>query len=85
MDRAVDDREVVLVRRRSGEAVAMIAADGLQNLMETAHLLRSSCNAVRLIAALSRVCAGEAGLAMSADAFERHCGFAAVKARALGA
>jgi hypothetical protein len=28
MGRAVDDREVVLVRRRSGGAVAMIAADG---------------------------------------------------------
>ena len=41
MDRAVDDREVILVRRRSGDAVAMIAADELQSLMETAHLLRS--------------------------------------------
>jgi antitoxin YefM len=41
MDRAVDDREVILVRRRSGDAVAMIAADELQSLLETAHLLRS--------------------------------------------
>ena len=31
MDRAVDDREVILVRRRSGDAVAMIAADELQS------------------------------------------------------
>jgi hypothetical protein len=30
MDRAVDDREVIVVRRRSGDAVAMIAADELQ-------------------------------------------------------
>ena len=78
MDRAVDDREVVLVRLRSGEAVAMIAADELQSLMETAHLLRSPRNAERLIAALSRARAGEAGLAMSIDALERHCGFAAI-------
>jgi antitoxin YefM len=41
MDRAVDDREVILVRRRSGDAVAMIAADELQSLLETAHPLRS--------------------------------------------
>lgn len=41
MDRAVDDREVILVRRRSGDAVAIIAADELASLLETAHLLRS--------------------------------------------
>jgi antitoxin YefM len=54
MDRAVDDREVILVRRRSGDAVAMIAADELQSLLETAHLLRSPKNAERLLAALAR-------------------------------
>jgi antitoxin YefM len=41
MDRAVDDREVILVRRRFGGPVAMIAAAGLEGLMEAAHLLRS--------------------------------------------
>ena len=59
MDRAVDDREVILVRRRSGDAVAMIAADELQSLMETAHLLRSPKNAERLLTALARARAGE--------------------------
>jgi antitoxin YefM len=54
MDRAVDDREVVIVRRRSGGAVAMLAADELESLMETAHLLRSPANAERLLAALAR-------------------------------
>jgi len=54
MDRAVDDREVVFVRRRSGGDVALIAADELESLLETAHLLRSSKNAARLLAALSR-------------------------------
>jgi antitoxin YefM len=54
MDRAVDDREVILVRRRSGDAVAMIAADELQSLLETAHLLRSPKNAERLLTALAR-------------------------------
>ncbi|CAG2146161.1 MAG: type II toxin-antitoxin system Phd/YefM family antitoxin [Pseudomonadota bacterium] len=54
MDRAVDDREVIVVRRRSGGAVAMIAADELEGLMETAHLLRSAKNAERLLTALNR-------------------------------
>jgi antitoxin YefM len=54
MDRAVEDREVILVRRRSGGDVAMIAADELESLIETAHLLRSSRNAQRLLTALGR-------------------------------
>ncbi|WP_019561416.1 type II toxin-antitoxin system Phd/YefM family antitoxin [Caldimonas manganoxidans] len=54
MDRAVDDREVIVVKRRSGNAVAMIAADELESLLETAHLLRSSKNAERLLTALLR-------------------------------
>ena len=54
MDRAVDDREVILVRRRTGGDVAMIAADELESLVETAHLLRSEKNAQRLLRALSR-------------------------------
>jgi len=54
MDRAVDDREVILVRRRTGGDVALIAADELQSLVETAHLLRSTKNAERLLSALLR-------------------------------
>ena len=54
MDRAVADREVIVVRRRAGGDVAMIAADELESLVETAHLLRSSKNAQRLLSALAR-------------------------------
>lgn len=54
MDHAVDDREVIFVRRRTGGDVAMIAADELESLLETAHLMRSSKNAQRLLKALSR-------------------------------
>jgi len=76
MDRAVDDREVVLVRRRSGGTVALIAADELQSLMETAHLLRSPHNAERLLAALARARAG-AVAPTSVDALEQHHGLQA--------
>jgi antitoxin YefM len=54
MDRAVEDREVVLVRRRKGGDVALVAADELAGLLETAHLLRSPANAERLLTALTR-------------------------------
>lgn len=52
--RVGDDNEVVVVRRRGRAAVAMVAADELSSLMETAHLLRSPANARRLLTALRR-------------------------------
>ena len=54
MDRAVDEREVIVIRRRAGGAVAMIDARQLESLIETAHLLRSPQNAQRLLTALAR-------------------------------
>jgi antitoxin YefM len=54
MDRVVEDREVVMVRRRQGGDVALVAADELEGLLETSHLLRSPRNAARLLAALER-------------------------------
>ena len=53
LDRVSDDREVVLVRRRGARDVAIIAADELAGIMETAHLLRSPKNAQRLLEALA--------------------------------
>lgn len=54
MDEVVEDREVVIIRRRGSEPVAMIAAAELAGLEETAHLLRSPANARRLLRALAR-------------------------------
>ncbi len=53
-DEVAATREPVIIRRRNTEDVALIAADELASLMETAHLLRSPKNAERLLAALSR-------------------------------
>jgi antitoxin YefM len=50
----VQSREVVVIRRRGAEDVALVAADELRSLMETAHLLRSPKNAERLLRALAR-------------------------------
>jgi len=54
LDRVTDDNEVVIIRRRGARDVAMIPADELSSLMETAYLLRSPKNAKRLIEALAQ-------------------------------
>ena len=55
--KAVDDRETVIIKRRGAKDVALIAADELASLQETAHLLRSPKNADRLLRALERALA----------------------------
>ncbi|WP_295452068.1 type II toxin-antitoxin system prevent-host-death family antitoxin [uncultured Thiodictyon sp.] len=53
-DQVTATREPVIIRRRQGRDVALICADELKSLIETAHLLRSPRNAERLLAALER-------------------------------
>jgi antitoxin YefM len=53
-DEAISTREPIIIHRRGTEDVALIAADDLRGLMETAHLLRSPKNAERLLTALAR-------------------------------
>ena len=54
LDEATSSREPVIIRRRGGQDVALIAADELRSLLETAHLLRSPTNARRLLNSLKR-------------------------------
>lgn len=54
LDRVTKDREVVIIQRRGSEDVAMISADELASLTETAYLMRSSENAERILSALGR-------------------------------
>ena len=54
LDQVAESREPLYIRRRGGEDVAVIAADELRGLIETAHLLRSPANAERLLRALAR-------------------------------
>jgi antitoxin YefM len=53
-NRVTRNREIVIVNRRGGESVALVSADELNSLLETAHLLRSPRNARRLLSALKR-------------------------------
>ena len=45
----------IIIRRPNKPDVALISADELASLTETAHLLRSPKNAARLLRALARV------------------------------
>jgi len=75
MDRVVNDREVVIVHRKRGQKVAMIPADELAGLVETAHLLRSPKNAERLMKALASA-KRRKGKVKSIDKLRREMGLA---------
>ena len=68
-----DDQEVVIVRRRGAKDVALVPAEELSSLMETAHLLRSPKNAQRLLAALQRAKQGK-GKPESVEKLRREMG-----------
>ena len=53
-DEVEDNREAAVIRRRGHEDMALIPADELASLRETAYLLRFPANAARLLAALHR-------------------------------
>ncbi len=53
-DEVISTREPIIITRRGAENVALISADELSSVMETAHLFRSPENARRLLTALNR-------------------------------
>lgn len=73
LDRVVDDQEVVIVRRKGANDVALISAAELSGILETAYLLRSPRNARRLFAAMRRAERGQ-GTVMSPEELRRKFG-----------
>ncbi|MDY6833337.1 MAG: type II toxin-antitoxin system prevent-host-death family antitoxin [Chloroflexota bacterium] len=53
-DQVASTREPVIIRRRGAKDVALVSAEELASLLETAHLLRSPKNAERLLVTLTR-------------------------------
>jgi antitoxin YefM len=53
-DQVSSTREPVIIHRRNAEDVALVSADELESLTETAHLLHSPENAKRLLTAILR-------------------------------
>ena len=72
-DEVAESREPVVIHRRGARDVALVAADELESLTETAHLLRSPKNAKRLIMALQRAHAKKLG-AQTVDKLRRDLG-----------
>jgi antitoxin YefM len=73
LDRVANDREVVIISRKGEKKVAMIPADELSGLLETAHLLRSPKNTQRLLTALHRS-TGRKGKPESVEKLRREMG-----------
>jgi antitoxin YefM len=73
LDKVTQDRETVIIERRRGGRAALIAADELSALLETAHLLRSPKNAQRLLAALQGALSNRSRL-MAVDEVRREIG-----------
>jgi antitoxin YefM len=72
-DQVTDNRDIVIIARRKGGDVALIAADELSSILETLHLLRSPKNADRLLSALKDAKARR-GKPRSIRAFRREVG-----------
>ena len=79
LDRVTKDREVVVIQRRGGEDVAMISADELASLTETAYLMRSPQNAERILSALARALKNQ-GKPQSIEELRREVGLETEKA-----
>lgn len=58
-DEVESSQAPVRIHRRGHQDMALIPADELASLEETAHLLRSPKNAVRLLSALARSAGGK--------------------------
>lgn len=74
LDEVTKNREIVIIHRRGSEDVAMIAADELAGILETAHLIRSPKNAKRLLTALDRARKGS-GSPQTIDDLRNEVGF----------
>ncbi len=73
LDRITNDREVLVVKRRGAPDVAIIPADELAGLIETAYLLRSPKNAERLFESLREMDRG-GGEVMTLEELRRSVG-----------
>ena len=73
-DEVINNQEVIIIKRRGTEDVALISADELSGLLETSHLLRSPKNVKRLLQALERARSRE-GNPSSLESLRKEVGF----------
>ena len=58
MDRAIHDKQEVIVTRKKGEAVVVVSLETWNAVNETLHLLSTPNNAARLRASIAQLDAG---------------------------
>ena len=54
LDRVENENSIAIIQRRGHKDMAILAADELESILETVHLLRSPNNARRLLDAIDR-------------------------------
>ena len=75
IDEITINQEIVIIKRRNSEDVAMISASELSGLLEIYHLLKSPKNAKRLLDALERAKQGK-GRPQTIDELKKEVGLA---------
>lgn len=55
MDRVCDDHEPIVVTRKNGRSVVMLSLEDYASLEETAYLLQSPANAMRLLGSIQEL------------------------------
>jgi antitoxin YefM len=71
LDEITKNEETVVIKRRRGESVVMMSEKDAASLFETAYLLRSPRNAMRLLSSLERALAREGGVRMTIEDIEK--------------
>jgi antitoxin YefM len=71
LDEVTKNRETVVIKRRRGESVVMISEKEATSLFETAYLLRSPRNAIRLLTSIERALTGAGGVRMTVEDIEK--------------
>ncbi|MCX6569817.1 MAG: type II toxin-antitoxin system Phd/YefM family antitoxin [Candidatus Aminicenantes bacterium] len=71
LDEVTKNKETVVIKRRRGASVVMMSEADAASLFETAYLLRSPRNAMRLLGALGRALKGEGGVRMTVEDIEK--------------
>ena len=69
-DEVIADRELMIIKRRGKESLAVLPASELSSIMETLHLLSTPANARRLFDAMESSERGE-GIEMTMEVHER--------------
>jgi len=55
MDRAINDKQEIVVTRKKGEAVVVVSLEAWNSVNETLHLLSSPRNAARLRSSIAQL------------------------------